>query len=444
MPMDHLTTEVDLKGGNLPPECSGSECSGSCSAGCSGTETAKEEQKQPCSGVAVNEGGGPVDGAELLDELAAIFRKHLILPEGGADTAALWTILTQAHDAFQHSPILAFLSPVYGCGKTRALEIINGLTRSEMFSHVTTASIFRFIEDNYGVCLLFDDGEGYIRGDNGDMMSILDSGHARAGARVLRCDGEAHKPKAFDTWTPKAIGKVGALPPSLQTRSIILKMKRKRKVEWVADPKESESQRKELAKKITQWASHHRGKLSRIEPEIPSFLYNRARDNWKPLLAIAEQAGGAWPEKARRAANLLNGAKEDTTEGIMLLADCRVAFGDMAKMSSQALCDTLNNMETRPWGDMNYGTGITTKKLAKLLAPFDIEAKNVRIGVKVPKGYERAQFQDAWDRNLPEGGPTPEFPLQRYSIETVAFIPPAKRYTAATFPLQLQQVGGLA
>src|SRR5207247_4814056 len=34
----------------------------------------------------------PVDGAELLDEIAATFARFVVLPEGAADALALWTL----------------------------------------------------------------------------------------------------------------------------------------------------------------------------------------------------------------------------------------------------------------------------------------------------------------------------------------------------------------
>src|SRR5262249_16771044 len=159
---------------------------------------------------------------------------------------------------------------------------------------VTPASIFRFIEKNHGVGLIFDDGEGYVRADNHDMMSILDSGHCRSGAAVLRCDGDAHDPKAFSTWTPKAIGKVGELPASLKTRSLVIGMKRKRADEKVDDftPEDEKRLRKGLARKIARWVWDHKHDLRIANPEVPTGLFNRSRDNWKPLLAIADVARG--------------------------------------------------------------------------------------------------------------------------------------------------------
>ena len=58
-------------------------------------------------------------------------------------------------------------------------------------------------------------------------------------------------------------------------------------------------------------------------------------------------------------------------------------------------------MEHRPWADWK-GKAITQAALARLLKPFGIEPKGVRIGEATPKGYDRAWFSDAWTRYLPD------------------------------------------
>ncbi len=43
---------------------------------------------------------------------------------------------------------------------------------------------------------------------------------------------------------------------------------------------------------------------------------------------------------------------------------------------------------------------MTPTSLARLLKPFEISPKNLRVGTTVAKGYERDSFADAWDRYL--------------------------------------------
>jgi len=44
---------------------------------------------------------------------------------------------------------------------------------------------------------------------------------------------------------------------------------------------------------------------------MPAGIFNRAADNWRPLLAIADLAGGEWPERARQAAQSTCGTREE-------------------------------------------------------------------------------------------------------------------------------------
>ena len=67
------------------------------------------------------------------------------------------------------------------------------------------------------------------------------------------------------------------------------------------------------------------GALRDADPAVPTELNDRAADNWRPLLAIADRAGSQWPEKARRAALELSAVKagEADTMRTLLLSDIR-------------------------------------------------------------------------------------------------------------------------
>jgi hypothetical protein len=54
--------------------------------------------------------------------------------------------------------------------------------------------------------------------------------------------------------------------------------------------------------------------------------------------------------------------------------------------------------ETAPWADMR----LTPARVASMLAPYNIKPKDMRIGGKVLRGYESTQFEDAFERYLPQ------------------------------------------
>ena len=65
-------------------------------------------------------------------------------------------------------------------------------------------------------------------------------------------------------------------------------------------------------------------KLRDLDPDVPAALNNRQADNWRPLLAIADTAGGDWPRRARDAALGLSAADEDAeTIGVLSCAMAR-------------------------------------------------------------------------------------------------------------------------
>ena len=89
----------------------------------------------------------------------------------------------------------------------------------------------------------------------------------------------------------------------------------------------------ELARKCARWAADHVEALKDAEPAMPELLHDRAQDNWEPLIAIADAAGGEWPKSARTAAIAIQRETEELDEaevGVQLLHDIADVFeGDL-------------------------------------------------------------------------------------------------------------------
>jgi hypothetical protein len=58
-------------------------------------------------------------------------------------------------------------------------------------------------------------------------------------------------------------------------------------------------------------------------------------------------------------------------------------------------------MAERPWPEVCRGKPITERWLARNLAGFGIHSKTLRIGDERAKGYEAADFSEAFERYLP-------------------------------------------
>lgn len=356
----------------------------------------------------------PVDGAVLLGGLVDALHRHMVLPDGAAVLTALWILHSHAHDTALISPILAITSPTPECGKTTLLTVLLSTTARPLpASNITSAALFRAVE-KWSPTLLVDEADTFLK-DSDELRGVLNSGHNRATAFVIRTVGEDHDPRRFRTWSPKAIALIGKLPATLESRAVHVELRRLGVGERVEPLRGDRLQHLvPLARKAARWGADNAVALRAAEPDVPDFLRGRAADNWRNLLAIADVAGGDWPRQAREAARKLSGGRSEQTVGVTLLADLRRLFEDKRadRLPSADIVESLGAMEDRPWPEWRGGKPITTRGLAKLLDPFGIAPTTIRTYTNVSKGYHRASFNDAFARYLPNLSVTTLQPLE--------------------------------
>jgi hypothetical protein len=359
----------------------------------------------------------PVIGDELLDELEEQFPGYCILPEMASAALALWILHTFSIEAFDISPRLAVTSPAKRCGKSTLLRLVHALClRPLSASNVSAASIFRGIE-KYRPTLLIDEADTFLR-ENEELRGILNAGHARISGFVLRVEGEKLEPALFRCYGPVAIALIGKLPATLEDRSIEISMSRRRPGETVERMRWTElfGRLRPLRERCLRWATEIAEDLRAADPELPPELDDRAADNWRPLVAIADLAGGRWPERAREAARVLSAARTETegASGLQLLEDLRMLFGGRDRITTSGLVAELERMEERPWPEFRRGKPITPRQVASLLRPFGIRPTTIRLtDGAVSKGYLSESCIEAFSRYLPPSPPSnPLHPLQ--------------------------------
>jgi putative DNA primase/helicase len=339
------------------------------------------------------------DGAGLLDRIWNGVKDHIVLPDAAADAVTLWIAFAHAHDAFDTSTYLSITSPVQGCGKTNLLDILAcHVQRPLPSSNITPAVVFRIIQ-SWKPALLIDEADSFLAMRE-ELRGILNCGHKRATAYVHRVTGK------FRTWCPKAIALIGKLPPTLQDRSIEIKLKRKLPSEQVKPIPRDKAVFHRRARKLARWTADKFSALKVCDPVMPEFLHNRAADNWRPLFAIAEIAGGPWPKRVRHAAKMLeSGRMSEDMASLMVLRDIKRVLekeeGD--RISSADLVDSLVAIEAASWAEYRNGNPMTKNQLAELLKPFDIRPRQVWFPLirKNLQGYLRKDFEDALGRYAP-------------------------------------------
>jgi hypothetical protein len=343
-----------------------------------------------------------VDGEELLEALVAIQVKYVKLTTGAPTAGALYAIHTHALDAADVSPYLVAKSPTKQCGKTTFLRVQRGLVRRPIAtSNMSAASLYRIVEQA-SPTLLIDEADTFARLSD-DLKGILNAGYGRDDAVVWRVEGDEREPRGFRVFCPKAFATTGPLPDTVEDRSIIIPMARKAPGDKVA-----RSRRRDLARallplqrKIARWAHDHLEALRAATPEIPVELTDRQADSWEPLLAIADLVGGVWPKYARQAALLLSNRDGEDVQDIreQLLVHFHVIFEARAAEAifSADVAQDLGAMEGTPWPE--YGRQrkpITPNAIARLLKPFGVGPKSVRVGETTAKGYRREWLVPLW------------------------------------------------
>ena len=323
-----------------------------------------EKAKTPADGDTVRAGqhadgveaDPDADGAALLDDVREFLARFVIYPSEEAHTAhTLWIAHTHLMDSWESTPRLAFLSAEPESGKTRALEVSNLLVPNPVDAiNVSAAYLFRKVAAD-SPTVLFDEIDTVFSSRNGsttnneDIRGLLNAGHRR-GAVAGRCvvQGNTVLTEELPAYAAVALAGLGDLPDTILSRAIIIRMNRRAPGERV-EPFRARlhtAAGHALRDRLAAWA-----KGTRITgwPTLPDEVTDRAADCWEPLIAIADLAGGRWPDTARAAAvALVTRLVEDRREaslGLRLLADMRTVLGDDEAKTTCAILDRLQKLD---------------------------------------------------------------------------------------------------
>jgi hypothetical protein len=84
-----------------------------------------------------------------------------------------------------------------------------------------------------------------------------------------------------------------------------------------------------------------------------------------------------------------------------LLRDIRKVWPEgEEKVHTETLLHRLKDVEESPWADEKYP--LTANRLARMLRPFEVESRDVRIGETVKKGYVYGALKTVFGLYLPD------------------------------------------
>jgi hypothetical protein len=94
---------------------------------------------------------------EILCEVETFIRRYVVLSEAAAAIAAVWIAHVFAFAAFEFTAYLIVTSATKRAGKSRLLEVIEVILGALAVStaNISPASLFRLIDANPGVAVLF-------------------------------------------------------------------------------------------------------------------------------------------------------------------------------------------------------------------------------------------------------------------------------------------------
>lgn len=352
----------------------------------------------------------PMEGDQLLTETSDYIGRFVAYPTPHAQVAhVLWIAHAHLMDAWDSTPRIAFLSPEPGSGKSRCLEVMEPLVpRAVEAVNVTPAYLFRKVNAEEGrPTILYDEIDtvfGPKAKDNEEIRGLLNAGHRKhavAGRCVVR--GKEVFTEEIPAYCAVALAGLGGLPDTILTRSVVIRMRRRAPNEHVEPYRRriNGPEAEQIAVRLAEWMGGL--ELAGVWPVMPDGIQDRDADVWEPLLAVADAAGGNWPDRARAAAIALVAESKQSTPslGINLLRDMREVFGSRDTMPSEEILAALTVLIDSPWGDLR-GKPLDARGLGNHLRPYGIGPAAIRVGNRTLRGYKRADLHDAWCRYLAE------------------------------------------
>lgn len=296
----------------------------------------------------------PVDPNILASEICVCLNSVLILPDHADIACTLWIAHTYVIEpasepqAVDRSPLLLVTSPDKQCGKTTLRSVLEELVaRPRATSNLSDAVLYRIMEAEQPT-LLIDEVDTFLKERKG-LIGLINDGYTPSG-NALRIGGSDYNQlEVYSSWGAKGLFGIGDLPETIESRSIKIQMRRKRKDETVTRLNHYKRANPEifarLRSQLLRFVIDHRDVIAGYSPALPDGLDDREEDNWETLLKVAHAFGPVWEQRAREAAVALSkGANPIQSQGEQLLEDLMHLFAetDADRLASGHIVRRLN------------------------------------------------------------------------------------------------------
>jgi hypothetical protein len=266
----------------------------------------------------------------------------------------------------------------------------------------------------------------YERRDTSDITAILDASFRRGGTVPRVCgikDGQRHN-EYLKVYTPIAFAGIDnmRMPDTILSRCIPIRMPKRLEEKIEAFREKDLRQEADALKERLEAFCADRLELARKHtPVLPEGIADRYADKWESLFTVADVADvssnregvwGAWVRDAALALLLDEEGDIEPTENIVLLQHLRYIRDNSEKVynsniSTKQLLSELHALPEAPWSNYRNGKPLDDLQLARLLKPFKVKSKDVRISRNdKAKGYRFDDLYEHFQRQLPTYTPS--------------------------------------
>jgi len=337
-----------------------------------------------------------------------VLARYLAEPATTLDALVLWVLhawfvraCSDARAPFEISPRLVLAANDARADHARALRLIGWLTPSPLIVARTVASHAVRAVAMEQPTLLIDDVAGgmlYRR----DMRTLIAAGAQRDGL-FLGAATKRNRSGRMACFAPTAIATAAALPDDLRVRAIVVAMTPQLAARARAALGDVPDDVLVLRAQMQAFAAATPIDLAASEALMPRAFSTAARENWAPLVAIAQAIGASCARRAVAAAQTLQAGEPAPASNLALLADIRalVPMGEAQGFATAHMIERLTADLERPWATIRRGRKLDARELADRLRLFGVRPATLRLGDDAfARGYRAADLRDAFDRYL--------------------------------------------